>query len=429
MRNEGDFWVGDRLVRPSLGEIRAGLEKIHLEPRSMAVLVALAERPRQVVSKDDLIRSVWGEAFVSDDALANAVWQLRRALGDKASSPEFIQTIPKRGYRLIAPVTPHGGGSAGKGRPGSQQQAGAPYERLATRVWLPFAGVVVAVAIVAGMFWLIGSKPPRNVSEIATAYRDVWSNPRSRDRDIRPWISTFRQDIRAIRDFLFGMEYVYRGELGGAEPMDLAIKREPDFVGPKVWRTPGLVARGDVMAREEHRQELERLSELGSTSSFEKAMIRWAQAIVDNNLALQMRHLSVALEIQPDNRIVRINLAGSRFEQEDFEGCWKTLEPLVEQKWCFPGLYVLGAECALGRGSVDDARVALESAFTCDPVDPTVLALLELLAEHRGDPGEADHYRVELKQRIGEMDPEPFTFDRLEYLELIAGSSGPTAAD
>lgn len=97
------FWLGDRLVRPSLGDIKHGLETLRLEPRSMEVLVALKRSAPDVASKQELIDAVWGDSFVTD-VLTHAIWDLRRALGDDASKPEFIQTIPKRGYRLIAPI-------------------------------------------------------------------------------------------------------------------------------------------------------------------------------------------------------------------------------------------------------------------------------------------------------------------------------------
>ena len=104
MENLEDFLVGDRIVRPALGEVCLGDETVHLEPRSMGVLVALSERPSAVVPKQELIEAVWGEAFVSDEVLTHAIWDLRRAFADQASNPRFIQTIPKRGYRLIAEV-------------------------------------------------------------------------------------------------------------------------------------------------------------------------------------------------------------------------------------------------------------------------------------------------------------------------------------
>ena len=80
----------------------------HLAPKAMDLLVRLAEAAPNPVTRDDLITAVWGERYVSDEVLTHAIWDLRRAFGDNASDPEFIQTIPKKGYRLIAPVKPAG---------------------------------------------------------------------------------------------------------------------------------------------------------------------------------------------------------------------------------------------------------------------------------------------------------------------------------
>jgi len=70
----------------------------------MEVLVCLASRPGESLSKETLIKAVWPHTFVSDDALIRCVSELRRVFEDDARSPLVIQTIPKRGYRLVAPV-------------------------------------------------------------------------------------------------------------------------------------------------------------------------------------------------------------------------------------------------------------------------------------------------------------------------------------
>jgi DNA-binding winged helix-turn-helix (wHTH) protein len=74
-----------------------------LERRAMEALVLLAERAGQVVKKDELIETVWGRLAVSDHSVAMVISQLRRALRDDARAPRYIETITKRGYRLIAP--------------------------------------------------------------------------------------------------------------------------------------------------------------------------------------------------------------------------------------------------------------------------------------------------------------------------------------
>ena len=75
-----------------------------LEPKVMDLLLVLAERAGQVVGKDALLELLWPGVIVGEDTLARTISKLRNALDDSAKSPEYIETVPKRGYRLIAPV-------------------------------------------------------------------------------------------------------------------------------------------------------------------------------------------------------------------------------------------------------------------------------------------------------------------------------------
>ncbi|MEJ2147322.1 MAG: protein kinase [Acidobacteriota bacterium] len=99
------FTVGEWRVRPPLNRIERGEEARHLEPRAMDLLVYLADHAGEVLSKDRLVRAVWPEAFVTDGAVTYSITRLRQLLGDDARDPRFIETIPRRGYRLIAEVT------------------------------------------------------------------------------------------------------------------------------------------------------------------------------------------------------------------------------------------------------------------------------------------------------------------------------------
>jgi Tol biopolymer transport system component/DNA-binding winged helix-turn-helix (wHTH) protein len=98
------FYVADWLVEPELNCITRNKEAQHLEPKVMRVLLELASHPNQVLSKEELIRAVWPDTFVSDDVLTRCISVLRRAMNDSPQAPRVIQTIPKAGYRLVAEV-------------------------------------------------------------------------------------------------------------------------------------------------------------------------------------------------------------------------------------------------------------------------------------------------------------------------------------
>ncbi len=99
-----DFRLGDWLVRPSLNRLSRFGQNVQVEPRTIDVLAFLARHPGRVLTKEEILAAVWERSFVSEATLSHAVAELRRALGDDARRPRFIETIPKRGYRLIASV-------------------------------------------------------------------------------------------------------------------------------------------------------------------------------------------------------------------------------------------------------------------------------------------------------------------------------------
>jgi len=101
---QGDFLIGEWHVQPQINLIHKGQISFHLEPKVMQVLVLLALNPGELVAKERLLQTVWSGVFVGDDVLTRAISEIRRALTDDARSPRIIQTIPKTGYRLIAPV-------------------------------------------------------------------------------------------------------------------------------------------------------------------------------------------------------------------------------------------------------------------------------------------------------------------------------------
>ena len=79
---------------------------IPLSPKIIDLLLFLAARPSVLVSKDDLFRALWPDVAVTDNALTQAVSELRQALGDDPGSPKYVQTVARRGYRFISPVEP-----------------------------------------------------------------------------------------------------------------------------------------------------------------------------------------------------------------------------------------------------------------------------------------------------------------------------------
>jgi DNA-binding winged helix-turn-helix (wHTH) protein len=98
--------VGEWIVEPALDTIVRGCETRKLEPRTMRLLMCLADSAGTVVSIERLLDNVWARVIVSPASVYQAVSQLRRILGDTDRDPAYIATVPRKGYRLIATVAP-----------------------------------------------------------------------------------------------------------------------------------------------------------------------------------------------------------------------------------------------------------------------------------------------------------------------------------
>lgn len=97
-----EFTIDEWVVRPGENTIVRGATKQRLEPRVMDLLTYFAKHAGEVLSHDRIIRDVWPNAHVGDGALLTAISTLRRAFDDDPRQPAVLETIPKRGYRLIA---------------------------------------------------------------------------------------------------------------------------------------------------------------------------------------------------------------------------------------------------------------------------------------------------------------------------------------
>ncbi|MPY23430.1 winged helix-turn-helix domain-containing protein [Shewanella sp. YLB-07] len=122
------FYFGDWQVEPGSNSLRLGSQVKQLEPKAMDVLSLLCERDGDVVSTEEIVSHCWPDMFMGDNPLHKVINQLRRALGDSATSPQYIETIRKRGYRTLAKISfPKGHSEAAQSQ---QWQSGSPFPGL-----------------------------------------------------------------------------------------------------------------------------------------------------------------------------------------------------------------------------------------------------------------------------------------------------------
>ena len=95
------FHLGDSYVEPQAGNITGPKGTLHLPRKTIETLLCLAKNAGAVVAHEDLRHEVWGEGAGTHETLGHAISELRHALGDDSSHPKFIETVPRRGYRLL----------------------------------------------------------------------------------------------------------------------------------------------------------------------------------------------------------------------------------------------------------------------------------------------------------------------------------------
>jgi DNA-binding winged helix-turn-helix (wHTH) protein/TolB-like protein/Flp pilus assembly protein TadD len=140
-----DLRIGEWTVEPALNQLSASGRAVKIEPKAMEVLLCLAARAGKVASREELLDEVWRGAVVGDDALTQVIIKLRKALGDA-----YIETIPKRGYRLIAPVSQ-------TGAPGEA----APAPRKSKLGLVAAAAVLAAATVISVLVWNERGAQPR----------------------------------------------------------------------------------------------------------------------------------------------------------------------------------------------------------------------------------------------------------------------------
>lgn len=164
-RGESPLRVGDWQVDGRANEIWRGADKVRLEPKAMQVLCFLAGRPGTVVSREELEAAAWPRMVVTSDAVTGAIIKLRKALGDDARHPRYIETVSKSGYRLIAEV------EQGPGPPAASPVPSPAPLRPRLRAHAAWLLVPVAVLAAAGLslLWTHGEGESPSQSLIAGA--------------------------------------------------------------------------------------------------------------------------------------------------------------------------------------------------------------------------------------------------------------------
>src|ERR1043165_6857787 len=105
-RSHPTYRFGEFEFDPASGELHKDGAKVRLQEQPFQILTLLLKRPGEVVTREEVRQALWpGDTFVDFDVgLNSAIKRLRDVLGDSAEKPRFVETLPRRGYRFIAPM-------------------------------------------------------------------------------------------------------------------------------------------------------------------------------------------------------------------------------------------------------------------------------------------------------------------------------------
>ncbi len=266
---EASFVVGEWTVESSRNVIARHGNEVHLEPRVMDLLVCLVRRAGRVVSKDELVAEVWEGRYVTDDVLTVSVYALRKALGDEARQPRYLETIPRRGYRWLVPV---------KSAP---PESTVPVVKSSSRPrWLA-AGAALALLMITAWLaaqWPVNTRPHRSadVHEAITKGRYFLDQ-----RSITGWKQALEEFQRAVA--------LDPNDPGGFAGLADAYSNMSDFgvASPAELRPQAMAA-------------AQRALEMDPQSAEAHAALGRAQFLFDWDFAAAGESLACAIELNPD---------------------------------------------------------------------------------------------------------------------------------
>src|SRR5262244_3219312 len=137
------------------GELRKYGVKVKLTGQPFQVLAILLERPGTVVTREELQKRLWPDTFVDvDHNLNTAINKIREALGDSSENPRFVETLPRRGYRFIAPVTANGTAAAAVAEAAEFRPSSGPQSAARKRPFRALALLGAVILLGAGGLWI-----------------------------------------------------------------------------------------------------------------------------------------------------------------------------------------------------------------------------------------------------------------------------------
>jgi DNA-binding winged helix-turn-helix (wHTH) protein/Tfp pilus assembly protein PilF len=394
-------WLADR----ASGELSGPAGPARLEPKVADLLFLLAAERGEVVPRERLLEALWPGLVVGDDVLARTVFKLRQALGDDAKAPRYVETIAKRGYRLVADVAP--------------SEPASPAERRRPRTAVAVFAVLALAAAGAIAWWARegGERAPAAVAPtestgVLVARADDFYFQFSRGDN---------ESAIELYERVLGLDPDDPAALAGlANALTQRVVRWPAGPGPAVEFTKlGDALANGHLARDPAKRQLDRARRLAEravelapeSSAAHKALgfVRSAQGAPRDALAAYER----AIALDPDAWGAMINV-GDVLEIEGraaealpwFERAYAAMDrayernPVQVRPW-HAALGVLIAGRFRARGDATAAETWYRRVLAHSPLHEDATRGLAALLRDGGDAAGADRLCAELVARVG----------------------------
>lgn len=434
-------WRADR----ASGELRGPAGVARLEPRVMDLLFLLGSRPGEVLTREELQAALWPDTVVGEDALARLVFKLRRALGDDPKAPRFVETLPKRGYRLRRDAEPP---AVTPGAPRDVPPAALPSTAEGRRGRLPAVALVLLLAALAlaGLRWRSRATPPTAAPAPQSAPSSASPPVTSAEPALAPAPALPPEAAIAERANDLYFQYSKADNEAAIALFERLVASHPDYapayaglanaLAQRVMRwpaePPGVVHKSLRSALADGhlelpaaRRTLERAEALArqaialapGDAASQKALglVRSTRGDLDGALAAYRR----AVEIDPDAWGALINIgdvleiAGRGDEALPyFEAAYAAMTRAYRretpriQPWYAELATILG-DRHRAKGRLGEAAVWYRRALEFLPLHPAATAGLARVLESSGDAAGAARLCRELRERLGPGPPCP----------------------
>ena len=414
---QAGFRIGECLIEPRQNRIVRRDIEVRLEPRVMDVLVCLAERAGEVVSRETLNGEVWGNIVVTDQAVTNCISELRNHLGDDRAAHRIIETIPKRGYRLTAAV----------------QLAAVDARAVEARRWpardaILFLGtVLIAIALLGGAWlqWRSTSAPALTsvavmrfenaagdeaLDYLALALSDETAAMLTKSQGIAVRPSGYVDDNKPLASARErGVDHIVSGRYYRENDNQLSLAIEAQHVRQErvIWQTRITVPAGDLLAM---RGRIAEGVRQGLMPALGARAVEMSGSTPAHDEAYQLYLRSLALPQQPKPTARAIEMLERAV----------TLEPAFAPAWEALGLrYSDSANWYAGREpALQKALAAYRKALG---LDPDLMLSARGIVTHQTEAGDLEAAYLEARRLFEHFGPGAYTHFSLAYVYRYGG--------